>query len=635
MESDRVRISRNKPLEVSNLLYTCWFGLVWGAIEAVRYLPDSECISFGYFMVYLVHILGLYLCLTAMLAGLSALISTLLGRSFRSVFCYRVLLLVGSLCCSIGLVWAYDQPSVFSIPGILVCILVFVGCYNRSVTQVVLLGVVLPVLVIMLLAAPRLKQPICTDSGVQTSGLSDSVTQTNCILISVDTLRADYLGCYGHEQARTPVMDRLSRGGQLYTQVQSPQALTGPAHASMISGRYPREHGCRSNGDPVKSPGMSLALFFTGLGYRTMALVSGYPLKKEFFDYQRHFQVYDDKFSPAWFPPDFVFRLPLVRFLADRGLVYDRRYLFECRGVLVNRRVERSLTDPVSPFFLFVHYYEPHGPYEPPAVFANYYYPHPEKRLQGESMSGITFPAYQRLKHIRDIGYPRAMYLGEVSYVDYLIGDMLRNRVPRFLLEHSLVVLTADHAESLGEHDYYFDHGRDCFQASLHVPLILRKPVGEHALLSEQLVCLTDIPDLICRALDQRPFQPGIERAEGDLTLLPGSDQDQPIPLEANSNLLRHSDSGKSLQLDHFAIGVRHGPYKLIEDLKHKRTTLYDLENDPSEKTDISASHPELVRGLMQWLAAWQSSDLERAAEIPGLSPDQISSLEQLGYIHE
>jgi len=618
-----------------NLRFLVWFGTSWSLIEALGHLSAESTGSLPQVILYVLHLFIIHGILVSFIGLMVSIPLLALFSTGKKVFLFKWLLLAICLAVSFGLARAAGSLVHFftlTFPLCTVACLLFTG---KGLKRSVRFGI--PVFLLLLVALTVFKvYPLISDAIPITSKPTNiTPDQPNCILISVDTLRADHLGCYGHPLIRTPNIDRLARFSSLFDQVITPQALTGPAHASMLSGQYPLEHGCRSNGDPVKHPGSSLASVLSGKGYTTAAFVSGYPLKKEFFAYHQHFHSYHDKFSPDWFPGDTIFKVPLVSLLANHGLVYDRRYLFERSGELLNRTVEKFVTHCPGPFFLFIHYYEPHGPYEPPRHWRDYYYSRNLDPGHGQSMQNIVFPAYQRLRKIGDINYPKAMYKGEVSHVDALIGQLVHQKLPRQLMTRTMIVLTADHGESLGEHGYYFDHGRDCFQPGLHVPLLLHYPGERMISFNSGFTSLTEVPALILSRLGHNGNMtgrvPDIHSSHPET----GLEQHRPVPLEANSNLLRHSDAGKKLEIEQFARAIIFGDMKYYEDIKARQSFLFDLKHDPAELHDVSPENSETVRLLQRGLNDWEATGQGKHSIIDGLSDDQINELEQLGYIHE
>jgi arylsulfatase A-like enzyme/Flp pilus assembly protein TadD len=247
----------------------------------------------------------------------------------------------------------------------------------------------------------------------------------NVLLVTIDTLRADRVGAYGHVRAATPVLDRLAREGVLVEEavVQVPQ--TRPSHASILTGRQPYEHGLRDNSSPPLEARLpTLATVLRDQGYDTGAVVGAYPVSRP-SGLDRGFAFFDDPFGAG-----------------ERATVRDPRT--ERRAAEVVDAALRWLQRPrTAPFFLWVHVFDPHAPYEAPAPY--------RKRFAAQP------------------------YDGEVAYVDAQLGRLLARLREGGTLDRTLVVVTSDHGEGLG------DHGEDehllfVYDATLHVPLLLRLP---------------------------------------------------------------------------------------------------------------------------------------------------------------
>ena len=244
------------------------------------------------------------------------------------------------------------------------------------------------------------------------------------LLITVDTLRADALGAYGNTSAQTPWMDRLASSGVRFDSAHAQNVVTLPSHANILSGRYPFEHGVRDNaGFRFPRTVETLATLLKARGYRTGAFVSAFPLDSR-FGLNRGFDVYDDAFVGA--------RAPRAFFEQERS------------GVETVARARRWLdAEAGSRTFCWVHIYEPHYPYQPPEPFA------------------ARFGA--------------GSYAGEVAAADAALGPLLDPILTGPAGSRTLVVLTADHGESLGEHGEA-THGIFAYESTLRVPLILYQP---------------------------------------------------------------------------------------------------------------------------------------------------------------
>jgi len=277
----------------------------------------------------------------------------------------------------------------------------------------------------------------------------------NLLLITVDTLRADRLSCYDPAHVRTPNMDGLAGAGTAFSRAFSHVPLTLPAHASLLLGTTPPAHGVRDNGRFIVPAGaQTLAELLKSRGYATAAFVGGYPLHSR-FGLAQGFDAYDDRFAAA----------PGVA-----------REFAEARAGDVVEKALAWARGPRSPWFLWVHLYDPHDPYEPPEPFRT------------------------RFKD--------APYDGEVAYVDETLGRLLAALRDRGLMDETVVVLTGDHGESLGEHGE-LTHGFLTYNPALWVPLIVAAP-GLKPRRSEEIVAHIDVFPTVCDLLGV-PMPDGLE----------------------------------------------------------------------------------------------------------------------------
>src|ERR1700736_1850468 len=249
----------------------------------------------------------------------------------------------------------------------------------------------------------------------------------NVILITIDTVRADHLGCYGAKNIQTPTLDSLARDGIVFERAISQVPLTWPSHAVILTGLYPFQNGWQDfTGPPLEPRFRSVAQSFKQQGYATGAVVSAFVLDRS-WGLARGFDFYDDAFAPE----AFVNR--------DLGLV-DRR-----AGESVTRALALRKKNPRRPFFFWLHLYDPHSPYDPPEPYRTQYRSH--------------------------------LYDGEIAYADHELGNLMSWLKQNPLYDSSLLVALSDHGESLGEHGED-EHGFFVYNATVHVPLIVKPPAG-------------------------------------------------------------------------------------------------------------------------------------------------------------
>ena len=284
------------------------------------------------------------------------------------------------------------------------------------------------------------------------------------LLISVDTLRADHLGAYGDTRGLTPHLDALARQSQVFDAAYAPAPFTLPSVAALLTGRYPESLGVLSNVSRLPDGTPTLATELQRRGWRTAAVVSNLALGRK-AGLAAGFERYDDD-------------------LPQREAV---RQWPERVAAATTDAALAALDERIGPgrIFLWVHYVDPHGPYTPPAGYRERYLEAERQRFDGarelpvgaRGGDGLSaLPTYQFVEGVRDVGFYRAGYAGEVDYVDAEIGRLLEGVRSRGLAERSLVVFTADHGESLGEDELWFDHRDFLSDALVRVPLLVRRP---------------------------------------------------------------------------------------------------------------------------------------------------------------
>jgi arylsulfatase A-like enzyme/tetratricopeptide (TPR) repeat protein len=386
------------------------------------------------------------------------------------------------------------------------------------------------------------------------------------LLITIDTLRADALRCYGHPTAETPWIDRLASGGVRFERAHAQNVVTLPSHANILSGRYPLDHGVRDNaGFRFPAGTETLATILKGKGYRTGAFVSAFPLDSR-FGLNRGFDVYDDHLGDTEVSPAF--------------------HMEERRGPLTVAAAKRWLgTAGEQPFFAWIHLYEPHAPYEPPEPWASRFREDP--------------------------------YHGEVSAADAALEPLLAPILGAGAEGRTLVVLTADHGESLGQHGET-THGTFAYEPTLRVPLILYAPRLFAPRVAKDPVRHVDILPTILDAL-ALPL-PGDLPGRSLLDLVAGR------PAAAQSS---YFEALSAVATRGWAplYGVIQGGMKYI-DLPIPE--LYDLAADPEEAHNLAGSQPPTLERMRAHLAQLRAQD--RGLEPEAETAEVRERLRSLGY---
>ncbi len=440
------------------------------------------------------------------------------------------------------------------------------------------------------------------------------------VLITIDTLRADHLGCYGYDRNTSRNIDHLAADGALFERTTASVPRTTQSIASILTGRFPSGHGARGLYSALSAANLTLAEILRDRGYGTAAVTSNMFLAPG-RGFEQGFDHYDN---------------PRHRWVGNSAPE-------------VTRRAVRWLDErpPGQPFFLWVHYLDPHWTYRPDAPHAGAFGvgADGEPPVYGAIDSGRLTKGeviFQHRLDPREVEQLIALYDGEIAAVDEAIGP-LWSRIEREG-NRVLLVLTSDHGESLGEHGYYFAHGEYLYQPGLHIPLIFRLPgIVPSGVRVDSLAQNIDIAPTILSLL-------GVDRLQSvdgrPLFLAAGSDSALRRPAPGRSLVFAESD----FQLIHpenpryFLDGpegkwssVSDGRYKLIHVPRRGDAflELYDLDADPGEEFDLSGDpahagrRVELLRELQQFV------DYDPGPPIPGqLDPDDRERLRSLGYIN-
>jgi choline-sulfatase len=359
------------------------------------------------------------------------------------------------------------------------------------------------------------------------------------ILITLDTTRADRLGCYGYPLALTPNLDNLAREGVLFRRAYAHVPLTAPSHASILTGLLPPRHGVHDNGTFVLSTGpRTLAEVFVDAGYRTAAFVSAFVLDRR-FGLGRGFATYeDDVFTGG----------------ADNVAASVRA------EVTVGRAIEWLRHEDPRPLFAWVHLYDAHSPYDPPASF--------REKLAGRP------------------------YDGEIAYMDAEIGRLLD--AVRLRRRPALVAVLGDHGESLGEHQES-THMYYVYSATQHVPFLLHLPGYLPAgRVVEPVVRGVDLMPTVL-AIAGLPVPPDLD-GTSLLPLVTGRSREEPGPAYLESYSPRFWWGAHEL------FGLRTGRWLYI---RSPRPELYDVGADPGEHVNLARQHPAELAALDARLQAF------------------------------
>jgi choline-sulfatase len=393
----------------------------------------------------------------------------------------------------------------------------------------------------------------------------------NLVLITMDTTRADHLGAWGYPLARTPNLDALAARGTRFVRCDTAAPVTLPSHATILTGLFPPRHGVRDNGTFVLAPKVeTLAERLAARGYDTAAVVSAVVLaRRQGLD--QGFRVYDDDLGTGY---------------AQGSVVSERTAEATTAAAL------KAMGGLKQPFFLWVHYYDPHEEYRPPTRFA-------------DAAKG-----------------PHRLYDGEISYMDEQIGELLKK-----LPKETDVLAVGDHGEMLGEHGEA-THGLLLYRAARRVPLLLAGPDVPAGKSSDCLVRTVDVTPTLLALAGQKPT---------------GLDGQSLLPLPASPNCSRETYTESFLPF----FAYKWYPLRSLGDdrflyIKAPKSSLYDLKADPGESRDLAPTQGKAAQawegklvGLLHALGEKLDTPVRPENVLTAAQRSQLASLGYLGGVAE
>ncbi|WP_226527020.1 sulfatase [Metabacillus niabensis] len=405
------------------------------------------------------------------------------------------------------------------------------------------------------------------------------------IFISLDTLRAKNLGCYGYKHPTSPYMDQIAKEGVLFTQAYASDIPTEVAHTCIFTGKVGLTTGVVSHGSPssyLPKDHEWLPTIIRKAGFTTAAVDNLYHLKEWF---ARGYQYYMNTTGKT-------------------------RWI---KGHSINKFAKPWINEHKDEdFFLFLHYWDPHTPYLPPKEYIKEFYDFEKNPydLTNKSMEpAFNHPAYpffkrhhfDLLENITDSNYVSALYDAEIRYLDDMLKDLDEYLIKLGIKDDTLLVLFGDHGESLTEHDIYWDHC-GLYEATVHVPMIMRWP-GKipEGLKVSNLVQHADLMPTLLEAI-------GLE--------LPDKLDGKSLwPLILGKKISHHSEIYLSECAWQAARGIRTNQYKYIETydsgpFSRPPIELYDILEDPNEETNLSDKLPKQVEKFKKQLNDWVDSKL-------------------------
>ncbi|MGA1871112.1 MAG: sulfatase-like hydrolase/transferase [bacterium] len=406
----------------------------------------------------------------------------------------------------------------------------------------------------------------------------------NVLLISIDTLRADHLSCYGYTKIQTPHIDSLAHDGIRFASHYTPVPITLPSHATLLTGLYPSEHGVRSNGCfRLKGEEVTLPELLQQEGYKTGAFIGAYVMHSR-FGLSQGFDSYDENFGGDA-SDSLMERM-------QKSLYVERR-----AGDIVNAAQSWLQQRGDQPFFLFIHCFDPHAPYDAPAPYTT---PYETASSQGRIVSA---------------------YDGEIIYTDACLGRLFHAMRQMGIYDNTIICVTSDHGEGLGEHGED-THAFFVYDSTLHVPLIIRFPEKiKKGQVEKRITHNADIAPSILYLL-------GInipDGMHGEALLDKKADRANVYYFETHFGFYNHGWSALE--------GIRKDGWKYIYAPKPE---LYNMENDPKELVNVYDTFSERASLMNSELACYKKrygmQVKEDESRIP-LDDEMREKLKSLGYI--
>lgn len=404
--------------------------------------------------------------------------------------------------------------------------------------------------------------------------LAQRGTKWNILLVSIDTLRADHLPIYGYDKVKTPNLDALAAEATVFEHAVAPVPLTLPSHASILTGAYPLYHGIRDNAGFILGPDqLTLAEILKEAGYSTGAFVGSFVLDSRFGldqGFDRYFADFEltgmDTIAPG------LIQRPAGEVEAEASKWID---------------AQRSGG---KPFFCWMHFYDPHAPYEPPDPFST--------------------------------TYRQSLYDGEIAYVDHVLGKLFSQLKQWQLWDNTIVIVTGDHGESLGEHGEE-THGFFVYEATQHVPLVWKSP--NPRLTAKRVPGTVQLVDLAPSILQEIGIRaPNVMQGTGFLRAMMGRSQPA-SEAYAESYYSRLQFGWSELKT------IYRYPYKYIE---APRPELYNLAEDPGELKNLFDENQSLANTLKEELLALMGRySAGSGQQQSGMDAETAAALASLGYV--
>ena len=417
----------------------------------------------------------------------------------------------------------------------------------------------------------------------------------NVLIVSIDTLRADHVSAYGYSRSTTPNLDVLISDGVRFDRARTIEPLTGPALVSMLTSVHPHEHGASRNGLRMRTGMASLPKALQARGYRTMAYVGNWTLRDKLSGLAEHFESYEEVLTRnRWW--GLVGREANAEDLTDAALGW------------LESNASRASADP---FFMWVHYVEPHAPY----------------RLHRDHLKQLGIYSSSNVP-------PKDRYDTEIAFVDASVGRLLDHMNRTKLNEDTIIVFLSDHGESLGEHGYW-GHGRNLYEPTLRIPMSITWKGHLQAGTIEAPSLIIDVAPTILGMLDEEgpsTFE-GVDWAGVFVGDAAPMDRQTLYQAHRGAVMSKH-ESELARRSGLLEVGVIQDEKKEIFHVGKSQRQFYDLTGDPLELDDLSDKKDPPT----EWLVTWMRSVFDGLVTVEDSPPEpldeeSIEALRSLGYV--
>ena len=430
------------------------------------------------------------------------------------------------------------------------------------------------------------------------------MSKPNIILIILDTARAHNLSCYGYSRLTTPYLDSLCNDAHRFTNAFTPGIWTIPSHASLFTGTYPSKHGALNLHRYLNADYTTIAQLLASHSYETAAFSNNFFLSVEDFGLNRGFQKIEGKQHRN----DFLSRLlhkgmRLLTGSQDSGAAYTNNSI---------RRWIRHGRDFDRPFFLFANYMEAHAPYInlPRKYIAKFLSKDEVERLSSINQDRQKYLTRSITMTDDDFRILRSVYDAQIAYLDQTIRNLMEILKANNLFEQSLIIITSDHGDLIGEHGL-MHHSYCVYEELIKIPLIVKLPGScSNGKDYNHLVSLIDIYPTISEILNIKDDS-SLRQVQGESLYSRKSEDEREhvfVECEKPKNEFKDTYPGFDFSVyDRQLLAIRSHNYKYIwaSDGKHE---LYDLTHDPAELDNIIATKPDLVSELESRLFTWYNS---------------------------